>query len=131
MAGIQSRPILVPYGADQTIYKVVENVGTRGACGETESERTELEAVISDLLDGRFNFPARVVAYNTLEHWAEDISALVAVEIQTRCDIDGIPVPEEVEDFVACHAGAARKRVSSPLPGAAGYQSGVPDTKRV
>ena len=119
MAGIHSKPILVPYGADQTIYRVVEDAGTQHGAREAESERTELEDVISDLLDGRFNFPARVIAYNTLEHWAENISGWVAEEIQTRCDIDGIPVPEHVEDFVACHAGAAGRLVSSPQSGPA------------
>ena len=41
-----------------------------------------------------------VIAYNTLEHWTEDVSASVAAEIQSRCDIEGQPVPEHVGDFV-------------------------------
>jgi hypothetical protein len=42
----------------------------------------------------------RVVAFNTLEHWSKDLLADVAAEIQTRCDIDGEPVPEHLKDFV-------------------------------
>ncbi len=115
MAVSRSKPILIPYGADQTIYMVVDTVGAQGCCREAELERADLEEVISDLLDGRFNFPVRVIAYNTLEHWAEDVSTQVAEEIQSRCDIDGIVVPEHVEDFVACHAGAARQLGSGSL----------------
>jgi hypothetical protein len=29
----------------------------------------------------------------------------VAEDIQARCDIDGVPVPEHVRDFVASHTG--------------------------
>ena len=124
MAGSHSKQILVPYGADQTIYMVVDNVGPQGRCREAELECADLEEVIADLLNGRFNFPVRVVAYNTLEHWADDISGQVAEEIRTRCDIDGIPVPEHVEDFVACHAGAARQRISSQPDRPAGHVGG-------
>src|SRR5262249_6427731 len=61
-------PGRVPYGADQTIYLVVDSFGAAGAAyRETEVERADLEAVISDLLAGQFNAPVRIVAFNTLE----------------------------------------------------------------
>ncbi len=103
-------PLVVPYGADQTIYVVVDSFGVQGgAYRETELERPDLETVVSDLLAGQFNAPARVVAFNTLEHWTEDISKQVAEEIQTRCDVEGIPVPEHVHDFVASHTGRSEQ----------------------
>jgi len=57
----------------------------------------------------QFNDPVRVVAFNTLEHWSEDVSEYIAFEIQTRCDIDGIAVPEHIRDFTTGFAGAARQ----------------------
>jgi hypothetical protein len=51
-------------------------------------------------MTGQFNDPVRVVAFNTLEHWADDVSKDVAQEIQARCDIAGEPVPEHVQDFM-------------------------------
>jgi hypothetical protein len=102
-------PIIVPYGADQTIYVVVDRLHASGAVDrEAELERTDLATIIDDLMSGQFNDPVRVVAFNTLEHWTQDVSAEVAAEIQTRCDIDGEPVPEHVGDFVAHHAASAR-----------------------
>ena len=97
-------PGKVPYGADQTVYLVVDSFGAAGARHrETEIERADLETVISDLLTGQFNAPVRIVAFNTLEHWAEDVSQEVAEGIQTRCDIEGEPAPEYVRDFVESH----------------------------
>jgi hypothetical protein len=99
-----SRPSLklVPYGADQTAYLVVDS---GCACRETEVERADFETIVADFLAGQFSDPIRVVAFNTLEHWSDDISEAVAVEIQTRCDIEGVSVPEHVCDFVDRHGG--------------------------
>lgn len=104
-------PGLVPYGADQTAYLVVDT-GTRG--GEIELERADLESVISDLISGRFNDPIRVVAFNTLEHWARDVSGDIASEIQARFDIDGDELPEHIRDFVVANNGAARQISAQP-----------------
>jgi len=101
-------PGMVPYGADQTVYLAVDSFGAAGAAyRETEVERADLETVISDLLAGQFNAPVRIVAFNTLEHWAEDVSQEVAEGIQTRCDIEGEPVPEYIRDFVEGHCTGA------------------------
>ena len=70
MPSIGWTPRTVPYGADQTAYLVVDRSGRR----ETEVERTDLETIIADLMSGQFNDPVRVVAFNTLEHWSEDIN---------------------------------------------------------
>jgi hypothetical protein len=99
-------PSIVPNGADQTVYLVVDRFGGLGTVyRETEVERTDLETVITDLMSGQFNDPVRVVAFNTLEHWSQDVSKDIALEIRTRCDIDGEDVPEAVRDFVDAYAG--------------------------
>jgi hypothetical protein len=51
----------------------------------------------------------RVVAFNTLEHWSNDVSAEVAAEIQARCDINGEPLPEHLKDFAQRHARSSHK----------------------
>jgi len=100
----------VPYGADQTVYLVVDSLGASGAvCRETGVERTDLEAIIGDFISGQFNDPVRVIAFNTLEHWSKDVSADVAAEIQARCDINGEPLPEHLKDFAERHARSSRK----------------------
>lgn len=96
----------MPYGADQTVYLVVDSFGANGAVyRETVVERTDLETATGDLMSGQFNDPVRVAAFNTMEHWSKDVAA----EIQTRCDIDGEPLPEHVKDFVEGHTRAIRQ----------------------
>jgi hypothetical protein len=73
-------PSTVPYGADQTLYLVMDAEGPKGR---------------------EFHNPVGIFAFNTLEHWTADISKNVAEEILCRCDIEGTPVPAYLEDFVA------------------------------
>jgi hypothetical protein len=99
----------VPYGADQTAYHVIDRFHGLGFYRETEVERADLETIITDLMSGQFNDPVRIDAFNTLEHWSEDVSKDIAREIQTRCDIEGQDVPESIRDFVDTHAGPDRQ----------------------
>jgi hypothetical protein len=103
---------IVPYGADQTVYLVIDRFSGLGTVyRETEVERTDLEIIVADLISGQFNDPIRVVAFNTLEHWSEDVSEYIASEIQTRCDIDGTGIPEHIQDSVTSHAAPTRQLV--------------------
>ena len=91
----------VPYGADQTLYLVIDRSGRLGeACRETEVERADIETVIADLFSGQFSDPVRVIAFNTLEHWSRDVSRDIAAEVRSRCDIEGEAVPEHIQDFI-------------------------------
>jgi hypothetical protein len=102
-------PNTVAYGADQTVYLVIDRFKNGTVYRETEIKRTDLETIISDFMTGQFNDPVRVVAFNTLEHWADDVSKDVAQEIQARCNIPGDPVPEHLQDFVDTYAGPTRQ----------------------
>jgi hypothetical protein len=104
-----STPKTVPYGADETAYLVVDRFAGGSVYRETETEQTDLETIIADFLSGQFNDPVRVVAFNTLEHWSDDVSEDIAREIQTRSDIQGDAVPEHIQDFVATHAPRSRQ----------------------
>ena len=116
MHGSSWTPTVVPYGADQTVYLVIDRFERPGSVyRETEVERTDLETIIADLMSGQFNDPVRVVAFNTLEHWSEDISRDIALEIQARCDIDGQDAPESIRDFVDSYVSSrSRFRMDNP-----------------
>jgi hypothetical protein len=111
-------PSILPNGEDQTVYLVVDRFGALGvAYRETDVVRTDLETTITDLMSGQFNDPVRVVAFNTRERWAQDVSNDIALEIQSRSDIDGHDVPETLRDFVERHAGPDRQlalRLATP-----------------
>jgi hypothetical protein len=93
-------PPMVPYGADQTVYRVVEATEPERLSPGIAVERSDLETVITDLMSGRFDNPVGILAFNTLEHWADDLSKDVAREIQCRCDIEGDTIPDHLVDFV-------------------------------
>ena len=115
MASSSRTSRIVPYGADQTAYLVVDRFQSGSVYRETEVERTDLEIIVSDLLTGQFNDPVRVIAFNTLEHWSDDVSSDIAAEIQTRCDIAGDPVPEHIQDFVVSFAAPARQSARAAM----------------
>ena len=91
---------MVPYGADQTVYRVVEASEPERLSPGIAVERSDLETVITDLMSGQFDNPVGILAFNTLEHWADDLSKDVAREIQCRCDIEGDTIPDHLVDFV-------------------------------
>jgi hypothetical protein len=99
----------VPYGADPMVYLVIDRFKNDTVYRETVIERTDLETIISDFMTGQINDPVRVVAFNTLKHWADDVSQDIAQEIQARCDIAGEPVPEHLQAFVDTYAGPSRQ----------------------
>jgi hypothetical protein len=100
-------PRIVPYGADQTVYLVIDCFPGLGTVyRETEIERTDLETIIADLISGQFN---------TLEHWSEDVTEYIAFEIETRCDIEGVAVPEHIRDFVASYTRDADRQLALRL----------------
>ena len=105
-------PSIVPTGSGdaQTIYLVVNNFRHLGtAFTETDVEQANLETVIIDLMSGQYSNPVRVVAFNTAEHWAEDVSLDVALEIQRRLDLAGHELPSSIEAFIETHAGPSRQ----------------------
>jgi hypothetical protein len=109
MPNIGWSPGIVPYGADETVYLVVDSFSDGMVYREIEIEKADLETIIGDLLSGQYNNPVRIVAFNTLEHWSEDVSPEVTAEIQMRCDIDGVPVPEHLTDFMRRRVQPARQ----------------------
>ena len=103
-------PTTAPHGDFETVYLVLDSFGARGtAYRETDVERTDRETVIADLMSGEFNAPVRVIAFNMLGHWADDVSQQIAEEIQKRCDLAGEPVPDCIRDFVEDHTGPTRQ----------------------
>jgi hypothetical protein len=59
---------------------------------EADDSASEIEAVILDLLAGQYKDPIRVVAFNTVEKWSQDVSGDVAKELRRRL---GAPVALE------------------------------------
>jgi len=70
----------------------------RPAYRETDVETADLETVILGLLEGEYNNPIRVVAFNTAEGWSRDASADIAQELRRRCDLQMRDVPYNIHE---------------------------------
>jgi hypothetical protein len=108
----------VPASDDhQTAYLVLDNFGGRSGRSwrETDESRTHLETLTVDLLDGQYNDPIRVVAFNLADGWVRDASQEIADLIMHGCERDGFDVPPFLRSFVAKHGSGGPVRQSPPL----------------
>jgi hypothetical protein len=109
-------PSIVPDGGDQNVYLVADDLGRLGSVwAEAPINRTDMEAVIQDLLTGQFKSPIRVVAFNTAEEWSRDVSVDVAHELRRRCDQQQRDIPFFLQQFVDRYEGRYRD-IQLPLP---------------
>lgn len=109
-------PSIVPRGEDQNVYIVLDDFGRSGqAYRETDVETADLETTITDLLDGQYRNPVRVVAFNTAEKWSQDVSEDIAQEIRRRCDLQFTDLPSTIQDFVERHEGHHRRQLTLRL----------------
>jgi hypothetical protein len=110
-------PSIVPKGADEkTVYLVVDDFGDLGrSWRETDIEATDFETVITDLLDGQYNNPVRVVGFNTSDGWARDVSKEIADEIRRCCDLLMRDPPPSLEGFLDRHERRDRRQLTFRL----------------
>jgi len=103
-------PSIIPDVADRDIYLVLDDFRRLGrSWRETDDQSTDRTAIIQDPLEGQYNMPVTVIAFNTAEGWSRDVSEEIADALRLACAKDG-DVPTTLEDFIA---GIARQRRSS------------------
>jgi hypothetical protein len=99
---------------------VFDDFGKHGrSWREMDEERTDRETVITDLMDGQFSNPVRVVAFNTAEGWSRDVSEDIADQLLQRLARASEDVPAELQDFIERHRTPAPDQLPLPLRGAA------------
>jgi len=109
-------PSIVPDGRSQTVYLVLDDFGKLGrAYLETGEDETDLETIISRMLEGQYSNPVDVFAFNAAEEWVRDVSEYVADEIRSRCDRQGIDIPAELEAFMDSHENRDRRQLTLRL----------------
>jgi hypothetical protein len=83
---------------DDTVYLVLDDFGKFGqAYRETDPTQADRQTVVANLLSGQYERPLRIVAFNTAEGWARDVTAEIAQQALARADHDLSPA---VRDFV-------------------------------
>jgi len=80
---------------DDTVYLVLDDFGSFGkAYRETDPEQANRQRVLSNLLSGEYSRPLRIVAFNTTQGWARDVTSEFAIEALTQDDL-----PAAVREF--------------------------------
>jgi hypothetical protein len=98
-------PSLVP-GFDATTYLVLDDLGKLGQTyREADAEKADKETVIQDMLGGQYNQPVRIIAFNTAEGWASDVSEDIAREVLARAAAELSPLPTGTKWFVEMQLG--------------------------
>lgn len=106
----RSSPSIVPTGNEESVYLVEDCLGAlEYVWRESDVGKTDLETVIINLMAGEYRDPKRVIAFNTAEHWSEDVSQDIAREIQRRADLTFNDVPTVLQNFVDRHAGTEKQ----------------------
>src|SRR5215218_1735927 len=94
-------PTLVP-SFDGTVHLVLDDFGKLGRSYlETHEEKADRDSVVRNLLHGEYKKPVRVIAFNTSEFWAREVSEDIAWEVVKRAVNSGSRLPDSTHYFVA------------------------------
>jgi hypothetical protein len=93
---------------DRDVYLVLDSFGDMGlAWRETAAADTARATLVRDLLDGQYEDPVRIVAFNTTEGWSRDVTEEIANELEEYCaDLDEIPA--YLHDFLERHPNGSK-----------------------
>ena len=95
---VRTSPSIAPNGLEREIYFVLDDFGHLGrAWRETDEAGTNRAALVRNLLDGQYENPVRIVAFNTAEGWSRDVD--IADELRRRY-VEYDEVPEGVLEFL-------------------------------
>ena len=96
---MRTSPSIVP-GGEKAIYLVLDDFGRLGrAWRETDEAGTNHATLVRNLLDGQYENPVRIVAFNTAEGWSRDVTVDIADELRRRY-VEYDEVPKEVLEFM-------------------------------
>ena len=93
-------PSIVPDDTNRDVYLVLDDFGRLGrAWRETDEAGADRATLVRNLLDGQYEHPVRIVAFNTAEGWSRDVTAEIADELRRRY-VEYHEVPESVLTFL-------------------------------
>ena len=89
-------PSIVPHGADCDTYVVLNDFGALGpAWCEADEQGTDRKTLIRRLMEDQYSHPVRIVAFNTAEGWARDVTEDIARAVLDRAQKEDRPITEK------------------------------------
>lgn len=78
-------PSIVPEDTNRDVYLVLDDFGRLGgAWRETDEAETSRATLVQNLLDGQYENPVRIVAFNATQGWSRDVTVDIADELRRR-----------------------------------------------
>ena len=97
---MRTSPSIAPSGVEKDIYLVLDDFGRLGrAWRETDEAGTNRATLVCNLLEGQYENPVLIVAFNTAEGWSRDVTVDIADELRRRY-VEYDEVPEGVLEFL-------------------------------
>lgn len=114
---MRSSPSLIPArDEDRDVYLVLDDFGRLGrSWRKTDEQSTDRDAIIQDLLEGQYNMPVRVIAFNTADGWSRDVSEEIAEALVEACASNGQDIPAVLENFIDQHRMPWPEQLALPL----------------
>jgi hypothetical protein len=97
---MRTSPSIAPQDGHEDVYIVLDDFGSLGrAWRETAEAGADRATLVRNLLDGRYENPVRVVAFNTSEGWSRNVTVDIADELRRRF-VEHDEVPASLLSFM-------------------------------
>ena len=87
---------------DVTVHIVLNDFGPLGrAYVETDETQADEATIVENILSGQYSCPLRVVAFNTAEGWARDVTEDIARAVLSKAQSEHRSIAIAAQDFLA------------------------------
>jgi hypothetical protein len=103
-------PSIIP-GFNADVYLVLDDFAQLGrAYHEVDEDKADRQTLIRR--EGQYKKLVRIVAFNTAEGWARDVTAEIARENRDRADRSGDQLSAGLQEFIETELDRATRRQS-------------------
>ena len=93
---------------DVTVHVVLNDFGPLDrAYVETDEDEADEATIVENILSGQYSHPLRVVAFNTAEGWARDVTEDIARAVLDRAQKEDRPIGKGAQEFLEHALGVA------------------------
>jgi hypothetical protein len=101
---------------EQDLHFVLCDFGRSGqAYVETDPSQADASTIVRNLLEGQYNRPVRVLAFNVEEGWVRDVSQIIAAKVRDVARRNGQALTRGTRDFIEAHSDHADQQQGLPL----------------
>ena len=113
----QTQTPLAPREPDVTVHIVLNDFGPLGrAYVETDETEADEATIVENILSGQYSHPMRVVALNTAEGWASDVTEDIARVALSKARSGDRSIGIAAQEFIVRVLGWMRPRATKHAP---------------